>query len=189
MKRPVAGAFAMTSLLELEPMADDCAVILEEKLDEMQGCPFDLGVWLQWYAFDVISSITFSNRFDFLKRGEDVAGVIQAIESRLFYNAIVGQIPWLHPYIVGLTNLMGPLASIIPAVSRLGAARYLAEFARKQVNRYSADDSQKQYQDMLSRFKRKREGKESMKDVELLSHATSNMYVETRSFPVPSALC
>ncbi|KAK8137784.1 hypothetical protein PG984_001164 [Apiospora sp. TS-2023a] len=40
-----------------------------------------MGHWLQCYAFDVIGLITFSKRFGFLDRGEDVGGVMKAIKS------------------------------------------------------------------------------------------------------------
>ena len=60
LKRPVANAYSMSSLVELEPLVDQCSAILQKKLDGIVNKPFDLGVWVQWYAFDVISSITFS---------------------------------------------------------------------------------------------------------------------------------
>jgi cytochrome P450 len=66
LKRSVAHAYSMSSLIELESMTDSCTKILDAKLDRMQNRPFDFGVWLQWYAFDVITSITFSNRLGFI---------------------------------------------------------------------------------------------------------------------------
>jgi hypothetical protein len=40
--------------------------------------------------FDVITAMTFSERLGFLDRGEDVQGIISAIEGRLLYNSIIG---------------------------------------------------------------------------------------------------
>jgi len=45
-KRPVAHAFSMSSLKELEPMNDDCSAIFVRKLDGMIGQDIDLGTWL-----------------------------------------------------------------------------------------------------------------------------------------------
>ncbi|GAD97031.1 putative P450 monooxygenase [Paecilomyces variotii No. 5] len=175
LKRPVAHAYAMSSLLELEPMADECCRIFEEKLDAMQDKPFDLGVWLQWYAFDVISSITFSNRFDFMKNEEDVAGIISAIEGRLIYNSVIGQVPSLHPWLLG-NPLVARIATVIPGIARLASARYLSSFSKKQLDRYrSADPSSFKYRDMLARFKRTVNDNVVMTDSELLSHATGNI--------------
>ncbi|KAH6980629.1 putative P450 monooxygenase [Ilyonectria sp. MPI-CAGE-AT-0026] len=176
MKRPVAHAFAVTSLLELEPMADECTRILEEKFDKMQGKPFDLGVWLQWYAFDIISSITFSNRFDFMSKETDVAGIINAIEGRLLYNSVIGQVPSVHKYLLG-NKILAKLAMIIPVVSRLGSGTYIAEFAKMQMDRYSSLDSSKtQHRDMLARFKWTRDSQPTaIADAEVHSHITSNI--------------
>jgi len=63
-----------------------------------------MGHWFQCYAFDVIGLITYSKRLGFLDRGEDVAGVIGALESHLKYATLVGFVPWLHPYLFRLRN-------------------------------------------------------------------------------------
>jgi hypothetical protein len=56
MKRPVAHAYAMSSLVDYEPHVDSTSQILVEQLSRMYadtGEVCDLGEWLQWYAFDV----------------------------------------------------------------------------------------------------------------------------------------
>ena len=175
LKRPVANAYSMSALVELEPMTDTCIKILENKLGGMQGKDIDLGEWLQWYAFDVITSITFSNRLGFMEEGKDVAGIINAIEGRLAYNSVVGEVPALHKYLLG-NPIIASIANLIPSLARLNSAGYIVTFAAKQLERYkSADKSTDQLRDMLARFKRSRDGEEIMTDKELLSHATSNM--------------
>ncbi|KAH8658478.1 putative P450 monooxygenase [Xylariales sp. PMI_506] len=173
LKKPVAHAFAMTSLLDLEPMVDQCTRILEEKLDRMQKAPIDLGTWMQWYAFDVISSITFSDRFDFMKNETDVAGIIKAIEGRLYYNSVVGMIPFLHKFPLG-NNRFAEYAVVIPAIRRLGSGRYIADFARQQMSRYHAmDKSRIGFRDMLSQFKTTRDGRPTgLSDLEVHSHVS-----------------
>ncbi|KAL2410861.1 hypothetical protein ABEF91_000066 [Exophiala dermatitidis] len=84
LKRPVANAYSMSTLL-----------------DSKQGKDFDFGEWLQWYAFDVITSVTFSNRIGFMEQEMDVQGIINAIEGRLAYNSVVGEAPVLHKYLLG----------------------------------------------------------------------------------------
>ncbi|KAK5455820.1 hypothetical protein LTS15_005137 [Exophiala xenobiotica] len=176
LKRPVAGAFSMSSLVELEPMTDVCIEILQNKLNNMLDRDIDFGEWLQWYAFDVITSITFSNRLGFMEEEKDVSGIINAIEGRLAYNSVIGEVPSMHKYLLG-NRIVAQIATLIPALARLNSAGYIAAFAAKQLERYkSADKSSDQLRDMLARFRRSRDGAEVMTDEELLSHATSNIF-------------
>lgn len=63
--------------------------------------PVDLGVWLQYYAFDVVGEITFASKLGFLEQGQDVDGMMKSIGSMLTYAAICGQIPGLHRILLG----------------------------------------------------------------------------------------
>jgi cytochrome P450 len=54
-KMPVANKFTMSSIVTLEPMADECMDILMTKLNDRVGQPIDLGDWLQWSVFQFIS--------------------------------------------------------------------------------------------------------------------------------------
>lgn len=46
LKRPIAHAYSMSSLKELEPMNDECSTIFLRKLDGLVGKDIDLGKWL-----------------------------------------------------------------------------------------------------------------------------------------------
>lgn len=165
----------MSSLVELEPMTDSCIEILQRKLDGMQGKDIDFGEWLQWFSFDVITSITFSNCMGFMEQERDLQGIIDAIEGRLAYNSVIGQVPSMHKYLLG-NSVVGYLASWVPALARLNSSRYIVQFAARQLDRYtSRDKSVDELKDMLARFKRSRDGEEIMTNDELLSHASSNV--------------
>lgn len=179
-KRPVANAYSLSSLKELEPMNDDCSSIFLRKMGEYadgkNGGVVDMGVWVHWYAFDVISSITFSNRLGFMETETDVNNIIAAIEGRLVYNSIVGQVPWLHKYLFG-NALVAWLASLVPAIAVLNSSRYIVSFAARQLQRYQDKEfNTVELKDMLDRFKRFKDGEQTMSDDELLSHATSNIF-------------
>jgi cytochrome P450 len=166
----------MSTLVELEPLTDSCIKILEEKFEKLQGQIIDLGTWVHWYAFDVITSITFSNRLGFMEREEDVGGIIEAIEGRLMYNSVIGQTPSLHNFLLG-NKVVEYIANFIPPIARLNKARYIVQFAAKQLERYqNKDSSSLDYRDMLDRFKRFKDGAEVINDNELLSHAASNIF-------------
>ena len=176
LKRPVASAYSMGTMVDLEPVTDVCIKILERKLDGMQGEELDFGMWLHWFAWDVITSTTFSNRLGFMEQERDVDGIIEAIEGRLMYNSTVGQAPALHHVLLG-NRFIGYLLNLIPAIARLNKAGYIASFAAKQLARYQEKDkAHLEYRDMLDRFKRQRDGVEIMSDKELLSHSTSNVF-------------
>jgi hypothetical protein len=55
-KRPVANAYAMSSLVEFEPAIDSTIDLFSSRLDEFvqNQSLCDFGMWLQMYAFDVM---------------------------------------------------------------------------------------------------------------------------------------
>ena len=176
LKRPVANAYSMGTMVELEPLTDVCIKILEKKLDAVQGQDIDFGTWLHWYAFDVITSITFSNRLGFMEQEKDVGDIIESIEGRLMYNSVIGQAPYLHDLLLG-NQFVEHLANSIPALARMNKARYIVQFAAKQLDRYKSKDAASlDYRDMLDRFRRHKDGVEVMTEKELLSHASSNIF-------------
>lgn len=181
-KRPVAGAYSLSALKELEPRNDACSAIFLRKMGEYadgkDGGVVDLGVWVHWYAFDVISSITFSNCLGFMEAETDVNDIIAAIEGRLVYNSVVGQVPWLHKYLFG-NPVIAWLSSFIPRIAVMNSSRFIVDFAARQLQRYQDKDvdAAAGLRDMLDRFKRfKDDGEKTMGDDELLSHATSNIF-------------
>ncbi|KAK1063221.1 hypothetical protein LTR74_009652 [Friedmanniomyces endolithicus] len=175
-KRPIAGAYSMSTMKELEPMNDACSAILLRKLDGMVGQDVDLGKWVHWYAFDVITSITFSNRMGFMEQEKDVQNIIAAIEGRLVYNSIVGQAPYLHKYFFG-NAFVTWLVNFIPALAVLNSSRHIVAFAAHNLQRYQNKEFNTVHlQDMLDRFKRYRDGEQVMNDDELLSNAVSNIF-------------
>jgi cytochrome P450 len=179
LKRPVASAYSTSTMRDFEPLVDECVRIFEDKMEAKEGRIVDFGEWLHWFAWDVISSITFSNRLGFMEREEDVDGIIDAIEGRLAYNSVVGQSPWLHRFLLGNPVVAAVAMRVSRRVRRLGSAVYIVRFAARQLERYSGKEGafEERNRDMLARFKRWREGEQVMSDSELLSHASSNVYV------------
>ena len=106
----------------------------------------------------------------------DVNNIIAAIEGRLVYNSIVGQVPYLHPYLFG-NKFVAWLASFIPSVAILNSSRYIVEFTQKQLQRYhNKEFNTVNLQDMLARFKRYKDGEQVMDESELLSHTSGNIF-------------
>lgn len=86
LKRPVSGAYSMSNLVSFEPYVDATMRVLCDQLearfttaDGSRPTPCNMSEWLQMFAFDVIGELTFSKRFGFLERGEDVDGIMAGL--------------------------------------------------------------------------------------------------------------
>jgi Cytochrome P450 len=101
LRRPVSQKFSMSSIKTLEPFTDECTEIFIQAMKDLEGKAVDLGTWLQWYAFDVIGAITFQRRFGFMEKRTDIQSMIGDLDIGLQYAATVGQIPELHPWLLG----------------------------------------------------------------------------------------
>ncbi|KAH7171270.1 cytochrome P450 [Dactylonectria macrodidyma] len=108
-RREIASAYSMTSLVELEPFVDECTRIMCERLRDLfaqSRTPVDLASWLQYYAFDVIGQITFSQPFGFMSEGMDVQDCIAKLERYLVHGALFTVMPeYWSLYYVGMMLL------------------------------------------------------------------------------------
>ncbi|OLN95513.1 Pisatin demethylase 18 [Colletotrichum chlorophyti] len=101
-RRVYQATYAMSSL----PFVDECADLFALRLLEISksGLSIDMRHWLQCYAFDVIGMITYGKRIGFLDRGDDVQGVISALEDHLGFATLVGIFPSFHRLLNFLKN-------------------------------------------------------------------------------------
>jgi Cytochrome P450 len=99
MRRPIAGIYSMTNLVEFEPYVDTTIRFFLSRLEDLHvraGAACDLGTWLQWFAFDVMGEITFSKRLGFLDEAREVEGIIGSIWKMSQYSSWVRTIPPLE---------------------------------------------------------------------------------------------
>ncbi|KAL4882674.1 cytochrome P450 [Aspergillus karnatakaensis] len=97
-KSPIAPLFSMTNILPLESFVDETIQVMIEQLDRRfadTGRTFDLADWLQYFAFDVMGTLTFSKRYGFLEQGRDVDDMLDTIWTFMQRSAPFTQIPWL----------------------------------------------------------------------------------------------
>lgn len=100
LRRAVSNAYAMSTLVQFEPLVDSTTLAfldqLQKRFADRPGpegtC--DFGTWLQFYAFDVIGELTYSKRLGFVDKGVDVDGIIGNLEWLLNYAAVVRA--WNH---------------------------------------------------------------------------------------------
>jgi hypothetical protein len=82
LKKPIAGIFSHSNVLNFEGYVDSTMNVLFEQLDRRfvnTNEVVDLGAWLQMLAFDVMGELTFSKRLGFLENGGDADGVMDKI--------------------------------------------------------------------------------------------------------------
>jgi cytochrome P450 len=95
LRRAVSNAYAMSSLVQFEPLVDSA---IREFLAQLRNRyamesgddqVVDFGEWLQYFAFDVICELTYSKRMGFIENGGDVERIISNLQWVLNYAAIV----------------------------------------------------------------------------------------------------
>ena len=82
LRSPIASLYSMTNVLALEPFVDKTLSVLFEQLDSRfvkTQCEFDLGDWLQYFAFEVRGTLSFSKQYGFLEHGCDTNGLLESI--------------------------------------------------------------------------------------------------------------
>lgn len=81
-KSPIASLFSLSNTLPLEVFVDKTLQVMTEQLDTRfvgSQVTFDLSDWLQYFAFDVMGTLTFSKRYGFLEQGRDVNNMLSTI--------------------------------------------------------------------------------------------------------------
>lgn len=127
------STYSMSALVSYESYVDACADLFSQRLREIAeaGNPLDMRHWFQCYAFDVIGLITYAKRFGFLDNGEDVGGIMSALNSHLLYASTAGVYPSFHPFLYRLRNLWA---------GKKGAGReYMLNFTLQQIAKHRAN--------------------------------------------------
>lgn len=100
LKRPISNVYSMSHLVSFEPYVDTAMKVFCEQLESRfaktesgsgsgKTIPCDFGQWLQMFALDVMGELTFSHRFGFMEKGEDIDGVMAELWSTLQKTALV----------------------------------------------------------------------------------------------------
>lgn len=92
LRRVVSHAFSMSTIVQYEPRVNETARVFLDQTEALfanTGRICDFKLWLQFFAFDVITQITYSRRVGFIDREEDVNGVIAWLDTMFDYSAPV----------------------------------------------------------------------------------------------------
>ncbi|CAG9989189.1 unnamed protein product [Clonostachys byssicola] len=129
-RRRVQGMFSMSTMVSYEAQIHEINKIFLQKLHHFAetGETISLDHWLQCYAFDAVASITFSETFGFLSEGEDIDGMMAALDKGNKYSSWAGVYPELHPYLYPIleripTSGASEMGKMIRFIKRMIAAR------------------------------------------------------------------
>ncbi|KAF5616785.1 cytochrome P450 monooxygenase oxidoreductase [Fusarium tjaetaba] len=110
-RRFVNNLYSLSSILESESYVDACIMTFKARLEEfvVQSDSFDLGLWLQMFAFDVIGELFDGKQFGFMEDRHDYQGYIKTLDTLLPAVATSCVLPfYLRPLQV-LGHLISPL--------------------------------------------------------------------------------
>jgi hypothetical protein len=186
----VSQIYSLSSLKTLEPLMEECSEIFFETMRADAGKPVDLGVWLQYYAFDVIGMITFSQRFGFMEQRKDINGIMATIKIGSGLLSRVGQIPifyhlvmdswWMRSIMEWFPNLNPTNFFISVSSPFCGSKSVLTvhgqKFTRSSIAKYDLRNESSGPTDMLSWFRRQQaKNPTAMTDTEIFSDCFANM--------------
>jgi cytochrome P450 len=160
-RKKFQNLYSMSSLVSYEKYVDRCIDIFQGKMASFgkSGESIDMALWFQCYAFDVLGDITYSERFGFLEQGEDISGMLAALDSSMVYSTLVGIYAWAHPYLYAIMeNIPGSGAAgrnflmqfVQQKITERNQARSEAKMAEKNELRELNDDAPRDFLDKLT---------------------------------------
>ena len=84
-----------------------------------------------WFALDVIGDITYSQRFGFLDKGEDIAGLLKALHGVLRYGTLAGIYARIHPLLFSITAKLG--------MGGAAGRNYLMQYVNERIQQRKAE--------------------------------------------------
>ncbi|KAI1751875.1 cytochrome P450 [Xylaria castorea] len=97
LKRTIGTLYTTTAVSSLEYHLDDCTQLFMSKMHNIIGsqkksAQVDIAAWLQYYAFDSLGAVNFSQMLGFLESGTDVDGICHLDHEQMMYFAVWSQI-------------------------------------------------------------------------------------------------
>ncbi|KAK3197712.1 hypothetical protein GRF29_216g1072214 [Pseudopithomyces chartarum] len=185
-RRCVNSAFAMSSLVNYEPLVSSTVGVFLDKTQELYantGSSCNFSQWLQYFAFDVIGDLTWSKRLGFVEENRDVDGIIAFLQHFLSYAGPIGQMPILDLFLeknpISLFFQRIGLSKTVFPVTLFAQTRSNERFSQIQkIKKYGLEDeSNPRGVDLLSKFAQAaHDHPEFMDDTRILSSCTSMVF-------------
>jgi cytochrome P450 len=163
----ISSGYAFSNIIKSEPYIDNAIKILEKQLDKLskENKPVHFDHWFNYFGFDVLGEVTFSQRFGFLEEGRDIGDAIANTKMFGGYIGIMGHFYWLHDWL-----LANPLIGWL----NLQPSMHIFDTTLAAVERRSKNDEARK--DMLEQWKETRaKFPERMEEKEILAAAVVNV--------------
>ncbi|KAK3988501.1 Pisatin demethylase [Cladorrhinum sp. PSN332] len=103
-KRPIVKYFTLGNVLGIEPHMNVVIKDFIKHLDTRFAAgpnpkDFDLVSWINYFAWDQASEMTFSKRYGYMDSGRDFDSTLLIAEKTFVYFQAVSQIPWLDNFL------------------------------------------------------------------------------------------
>lgn len=159
-KNPIAPLYSLSNVSKLEGLIDDVLLMLQRQLDSRfasTGETFDLGDWCQYFAFEVMGTMTFSKGYGFIEEGRDVGGMLNAIQTFMKTVAPMTQMYWLDRILY-----KNRIADSIRPAPGLGIMRFVGSVMKERREQLASGKAPelakgKTHEDFLSHFLRLQE--------------------------------
>nr|A0A097ZPE4.1 RecName: Full=Cytochrome P450 monooxygenase andK; AltName: Full=Anditomin synthesis protein K; Flags: Precursor [Aspergillus stellatus]BAP81865.1 AndK [Aspergillus stellatus] len=148
LRGPVSSLYAMSNVMKLEPLMDETLQVLFDQIDArfVSGTKaFDLSNWLQFFAFEVMGTISFSKKYGFLEAGRDFNGLLSGIWGFMKSAAPMGQMPWLDDVLY-----KNALAAKLRGTTGMPVLRIVNKYITERITGHAKASSD--HADMLSQF-------------------------------------
>ncbi|KAH7009661.1 benzoate 4-monooxygenase cytochrome P450 [Ilyonectria destructans] len=89
-------AFSTKALRDYEPRVAKYTNLLLEKLEAVQGLPFDASTMFNFYSFDVMGDLAFGKSFDMLKNGV-VHYFMKSVHTNMLAVSAFSHLVWIFP--------------------------------------------------------------------------------------------
>ncbi|ETI26004.1 hypothetical protein G647_02781 [Cladophialophora carrionii CBS 160.54] len=158
LRRSVANAFALSTLVNYEPyVTDTVATFLAQLNARFAGRPGEDGIcdmseWTKYFALDVVSALTMGKGYGLLEAGYDHIGIVEARTTFLRYFTIVNNVTWLdrvlkkNPVLMwlGRHGLWNSVTATVPIALR--------QMDEKKRTFKGVDEDSKTRVDLLTKF-------------------------------------
>ncbi|EXJ84620.1 hypothetical protein A1O3_05290 [Capronia epimyces CBS 606.96] len=137
-RRIMNHVYTLSNVLKSEEYIDKCTGLFLQRLAEYQdgSRPFDLGEWLQMYAFDVIGELYFGRMFGFMETSSDHESWIHSLDLLMPFLCMTAVAPTY------VRSLILASALVVPgSLAALKAIENIGTSARRCVAQRFAEES------------------------------------------------
>ena len=121
-KKIHAGAWSMTSVLEMEKYVDDVIQRFMQKMSKLadRDESVDLGLWTWRFTYDIIGELFFGKSYGFLEQESDVGNLMAAGDTVTPFMGMMGMAPaWMRPLLMSMLAV----PSIASALKNIGKVK------------------------------------------------------------------